>query len=422
MTRSTGFSVFAAALVAAAGSVLAGPPIADEAIVRETNGQRDALTVMEMKPFSGNWSTLTDWTGGEALTAAATKDKVVLIAFWSSWIESNNKLMARLSSLQEKYGKDGLIVVAVHSDTRFDNAAKVMSERGIKLLSARDAGNKLRASLMSDGDPDVYMIDRAGDLRYADIDSLSVETAVKNLTAETADQASGSLDRFIKELKETKDAAARTKIVGTGIDPGKKLKVSFTPPDPTAYDKALWPAKNDEDNVKNVNNVQGQKPPFEFGTEEWLTEKPQFLGKVVVIDFWATWCVPCKAAMPLLDEMQKTYRDDLVIVGISGFKFNGQGNDEKYDQGEDRPTVERFLREHNSEYFHAFDKGTKLTKPMSVSAIPQMMVLSTDGIVRWQGNPHQPHFRDIVTQVIKVDPGVAARRKAEKAAIKNQGG
>ena len=43
-----------------------------------------------------------------------------------------------------------------------------------------------------------------------------------------------------------------------------------------------------------------------------------YRGKVVVVDFWASWCVPCRRSFPWLDEMQRKYRDDgLVIIGVN---------------------------------------------------------------------------------------------------------
>jgi thiol-disulfide isomerase/thioredoxin len=44
----------------------------------------------------------------------------------------------------------------------------------------------------------------------------------------------------------------------------------------------------------------------------------QYRGKVVLLDFWATWCGPCLAIMPHIDELQKKYRDKgLVVIGIT---------------------------------------------------------------------------------------------------------
>ena len=42
-----------------------------------------------------------------------------------------------------------------------------------------------------------------------------------------------------------------------------------------------------------------------------------FKGQIILINFWATWCGPCKAEIPDLVELQTQYRDDLVILGIS---------------------------------------------------------------------------------------------------------
>jgi thiol-disulfide isomerase/thioredoxin len=42
-----------------------------------------------------------------------------------------------------------------------------------------------------------------------------------------------------------------------------------------------------------------------------------FKGKVILINFWATWCGPCKAEIPSLVELQEEYADDLVVLGFS---------------------------------------------------------------------------------------------------------
>ena len=62
-----------------------------------------------------------------------------------------------------------------------------------------------------------------------------------------------------------------------------------------------------------------QAPAWELNdTDGKPVKSSDFAGKVVILDFWATWCPPCKAEMPGFVELQKKYGDKgLVIVGVS---------------------------------------------------------------------------------------------------------
>lgn len=62
-----------------------------------------------------------------------------------------------------------------------------------------------------------------------------------------------------------------------------------------------------------------------------------YKGRVVVLNFWATWCVPCASEMPLLDQMQKRYGDKIIVLAAS------------IDDESDRDKLQPFLHEHKAD-------------------------------------------------------------------------
>lgn len=77
----------------------------------------------------------------------------------------------------------------------------------------------------------------------------------------------------------------------------------------------VWMAPGTEDS-----HGEGEKAPLDFtlkdmnGVDVTLSS---FKGKVILVNFWATWCGPCELEIPWLVEIQKAYRDDLVVLGVS---------------------------------------------------------------------------------------------------------
>ena len=71
--------------------------------------------------------------------------------------------------------------------------------------------------------------------------------------------------------------------------------------------------------VSQAQNSLPAAPPFTVRTFEGKTVKlSELRGKPVVLDFWATWCRPCRAAMPHLDAVQKRFgAERLVVIGLS---------------------------------------------------------------------------------------------------------
>jgi thiol-disulfide isomerase/thioredoxin len=158
-----------------------------------------------------------------------------------------------------------------------------------------------------------------------------------------------------------------------------------------------WPPLKQKDLF--ADDVRG-KPAPKFEVENYMNAEPDRRGKVVLIDFWATWCGPCRKAIPELSEIQAKFKDDLVVIGISD---------------ESPATVQDFMAKTEMKYTLAIDMQATMKKAINVRGIPHVIIVSTDGIVRWQGFPlddNDPLKPEVVKQIIDADPGVKARHEA----------
>jgi thiol-disulfide isomerase/thioredoxin len=96
-------------------------------------------------------------------------------------------------------------------------------------------------------------------------------------------------------------------------------------------------------------------------------------GQVILLDFWASWCAPCKASFPAMEELHKRYADKgLTIIAVSV--------DEK------REDMERFLKARPVSFLAVRDARQKLVAAADVAAMPTSFLIDRAGKVRFVHN------------------------------------
>jgi thiol-disulfide isomerase/thioredoxin len=115
-------------------------------------------------------------------------------------------------------------------------------------------------------------------------------------------------------------------------------------------------------------------------------------GKVVLVDFWASWCEPCRTALPALDAMARRYRDaGLVVVGV--------------DIDGSRQSADRFLAERVPQptLTLLYDGDGKMMSRLGASGMPALYLVDRTGVVRRVDAGYTPdHLRDVERSVAEL--------------------
>jgi peroxiredoxin len=119
-------------------------------------------------------------------------------------------------------------------------------------------------------------------------------------------------------------------------------------------------------------------PPFTLPSRSGDTiSLEQLRGQVVMINFWASWCGPCRQEMPLLDQMYKRYSS----LGFTLLGVNVEANTED---------AERWLAETPVSFPVLFDKDSKVSKLYDVSAMPSTVFIDRKGNLRYLHRGYKP--------------------------------
>ena len=98
-------------------------------------------------------------------------------------------------------------------------------------------------------------------------------------------------------------------------------------------------------------------------------------GKILVLDFWATWCGPCMQAVPHMVKLNEEYGNKgVVIIGISADRS--------------LEPLKRAIVQHKMDWVHVHDEGGRIAGQFGVRGYPTIFIVSPDFKVLWEGHPN----------------------------------
>lgn len=162
--------------------------------------------------------------------------------------------------------------------------------------------------------------------------------------------------------------------------------------------------------VKELKSIGAPAP--ELYIAKWLKGDsiPAFKkGRVYVVEFWATWCLPCIAGMPHLSELARKYKEDVTVIGVSIFERATTT----------MPVIEKFVAGmgNKMDYQVAVEQGKLMAEKWMTAygerGIPFSFVVDKEGRIAWCGPPN--NLDQVLPEIINGgwDINLAAKKRRE---------
>ena len=133
----------------------------------------------------------------------------------------------------------------------------------------------------------------------------------------------------------------------------------------------------------------GPAPDFTLKSENGSNLRlSEFRGEVVMINFWASWCAPCRQEMPLLDELYTQYQPmGFTILGVN--------------VEEDSTKAKQLLKNIPVNFPVLYDNASDVSKLYNVVAMPSTVLVDRDGNIRYLHQGYKPGYEESYQQQVR---------------------
>ena len=305
--------------------------------------------------------------------------KVYVVEFWATWCPPCRTSIPHLTEIQKQFKDNGVTVIGISNEKEIEKVKSFVAEQGEKmnytvaLDTEGKASNGYMKAFKRGGIPAAFVVDAKGKVAWVGHPMDGLDEALKQAVAET----------------------------------GQAIPIATAKPAPTPEPKPApveVPAANLGDKAASLDGLTMIKgDPVSFAD-----------GKVYVVEFWATWCGPCRTSIPHLTEVQKKFADKgVTVIGISNEN--------------DLEKVKGFVAEQGEkmEYTVAMDPKRTVSAGYMTAykqrGIPTAFIVNGKGKVAWVGHP-MSGMDEVLEEVIAgtFDSAAYAKAKAEKKAAEEE--
>ncbi|HEX8163162.1 MAG TPA: TlpA disulfide reductase family protein [Pyrinomonadaceae bacterium] len=300
------------------------------------------------------------------------------------------RALAREQSLTGAQARTARFVVASALAKRGDPAGA--EEAGAEFLGASAAEPASRFQLET---AIAASYRKRGERERAVAHAREAFDAAKSIYANSADLDAASRDemfyRAAQFLSETLHELNRTGEAIAALQELRRLSVSF--PSADLYRRAslilgrIVPAVGYMTKPDDPLFGPGARPAPEIEVKDWIDQKPTTLaqerGRVVLLDFWATWCAPCQAALPAMSDWQRRFKDrGLTIIAFTQYHdeiVNGRPVMTKRE----RENLRGFRRSMRLPFGVAAAESLTTAARYNVTSLPAAVLIDRRGVVRY---------------------------------------